>query len=378
MAQTYGAAREFYFNTDQRCLCDASGTPLPAANRRIIVTSFGKYVFKMTFLRDSAVASDAWSGQVAFWATVDSNYDHTSAGYVSVLNAAFNVAGDWVVTAVEQPDPETGKLCCRVDFADARMDTALGSTAKLDCDLEIHGLRSGESRGTCILRIPLTVENVQQTDESVAEPTSDALYVSHSEFAGLIAAKADQADLDIAEAAILTKAPIAAVRHVFLPANLAISRTTNGALWVPLELATNDVMQGTFDFDKDTDEAVQYSTYLEHWNLGTIKFKPVWTAASGTGTACWSVSARALANDDAQDAAFGTPQTSTDTLITANDEHIGPASSAITVAGTLAAGQRLQVQVLRDISEDTLDVDAKLVGVWIEYTEATAIEAVWP
>jgi hypothetical protein len=190
MAQAYGAVRELYFNTDQNLLCDVSGTPLPSSKQRINVTSYGKYVFKMTFLKDGGTASDAWSGQTTFWATIDDNYDKTSAAYVSVLAAAFNVAGDWQVLTVEQPDPETGKLCCRVDCADARLatrfSTGLTNAASGSFDLEIHGIRGGESRSCGILRIPLTIKNAQQIAEGTPEPTLDNLYVSHSEYDALI------------------------------------------------------------------------------------------------------------------------------------------------------------------------------------------------
>lgn len=361
MPQAYGTSIACYFNTTLRKLCDASGTPLPVGYDRVKLTSFGKYVLKMTFLDGDGAAAPDWSGQVAFWAAVDNNYDHATAGYVTVLDAAFNVAGDWQVLSVDQPDPEAGLLCCRIDLSDSRLNSNLAAQAGANYDLEIHGLRSGEANASCILRIPLYIENVQQVEAGTPEPDDDDIWVSHTEFPGLIAAKAN----------------LAAVRHVFWPAPAAVARTTAGAAAGTAELGTNDVMKDGYDFDTASDEAVQLSGYLEHWNAGTIKVKPAWTAASGSGTVCWSVAARAYADSDALDQAFGTPQTSTDTLLTAEDEHVGPATAAITVAGTPANGQRLTIQITRDVSEDDLGVDATLLGIWIEYTEADTEEAAW-
>lgn len=174
----------------------------------------------------------------------------------------------------------------------------------------------------------------------------------------------------------LGAAPLAAVRHIWLPAGAAIPRATNGAAAGTVEAATNDVMYDVLDFDSATAEGIAWVVTLPEWNLGAIKFKPVWTAATGSGTFILSVAGRAYADDDAIDQAAGTAQTSTDTLITAGDIHIGPASSAITVAGTLAANLPIILQGVRDIA-DTLNADARLIGILVEYTKAATEEAAW-
>lgn len=147
-----------------------------------------------------------------------------------------------------------------------------------------------------------------------------------------------------------------------------VTRTTNGAEYVSLELATNDIMLVSFNFDTTTSEGVGlWWKPPPNWNAGTIRFRAIWTAASGSGTAIFSLGGRSFADSDAIDQALGTVQTSTDTLITANDIHISPYSSAITLAGTPVAGEPTYLEIRRDIS-DTLGVDAKLIGIEIEYT----------
>lgn len=66
---------------------------------------------------------------------------------------------------------------------------------------------------------------------------------------------------------------------------------------------------------------------------------------------------------------MGTAQTSTDTLLAANDWHIGPATATITPAGTWGADSDLCVVIARLPSDgsDTLGVDARLAGFEITY-----------
>ena len=165
---------------------------------------------------------------------------------------------------------------------------------------------------------------------------------------------------------------------IWVPAHAMISRTTNGAGSGSAETPTNKVMIKSLDFDTSTQEHAQFSVSMpKSWNEGTITFRPRWTAASGSGGVVWAMRAVAVGDDDALDAAFGTAQTSTDTLITANDEHRGPESSAITVAGTPAEGDRVICEIYRDVGNgsDTLAVDAKLLGVDVYYTVNAATDA---
>lgn len=155
---------------------------------------------------------------------------------------------------------------------------------------------------------------------------------------------------------------------MMLMAPMWVPRTTNGAQVSNYETTTNDIVLRVYDFDTTTSEGVGIMLPMpDSWNEGTITFIPYWTAASGSGTVIWSMSGRAFANDAAFDQALGTAQTSTDTLITALDCHIGPESSAITIAGSPAAGDLVYLQLTRDVS-DTLGVDAKLIAVKVKLT----------
>lgn len=150
-----------------------------------------------------------------------------------------------------------------------------------------------------------------------------------------------------------------------VPAAAMTAQTTNGAASGSTEMTTNDNMFVTFDFDASTQEYVQFSMAMpDSWNEGTVTFVPVWShAATATNFGVvWELAAVAISNDDAGDVAFGTGQTSTDTGGTTNDIYLGPESSAITVAGTPAAGDFVMFRVARLVANgsDTLAVDARL------------------
>ena len=165
-----------------------------------------------------------------------------------------------------------------------------------------------------------------------------------------------------------------AKQTIWVPAGAMVARTTNGAANGTTESSTNKVMNKTFDFDTTTQEFAQFAVaFPKGWDLGPVSFVPYWTAASGSGGVVFGLAGVSLSDDDAIDTAFGTAQTSTDTLITALDVHAGPESSAITIAGAPAAGDLTYFQINRTVSDgsDTLGVDAKLIGVRVIYNLAT-------
>ncbi len=161
--------------------------------------------------------------------------------------------------------------------------------------------------------------------------------------------------------------------NVWIPASAWIPRTTTGAGIDSRELSTNKINTDELLFDAGTDEFAQALVVMpNNWNAGTVTAKFHWTASTGSGDVVWGLQGRAYANDDALDQAMGTAQTATDTLTATNDVDISPATSAITLGGTAAAGNPVIFQVYRDADAagDTLAVDARLLGVEISYTSS--------
>jgi hypothetical protein len=160
--------------------------------------------------------------------------------------------------------------------------------------------------------------------------------------------------------------------EIFVRANTMIpTLTAPCAVLAQSETTTNDVNYQSLDFDQTTQEHANFTVIMpDDWNAGTITFKAYWTAAAGAGTVVWGLQAISFADDDALDTAWGTVQTSTDTLLAAGDMHISPVSAAITIAGTPATGEPVLFRIYRDTAADNLSADAKLIGLKIYYTRA--------
>lgn len=156
--------------------------------------------------------------------------------------------------------------------------------------------------------------------------------------------------------------------NIWIPASAWIPRTTNGCGVDSRELATNFTNYDELLFDPATNEFAQALTILpNNYNNSTITVRFYWTASTGSGSVVWGLQGRAYADDDSLDQAFGTAQTTTDTLLATNDMHITSATSAITIAGTPAANRPILFQLYRDATAagDTLGSDARLLGVEI-------------
>lgn len=176
-----------------------------------------------------------------------------------------------------------------------------------------------------------------------------------------------------AQVATLMDSELPGQNHLYIPAAAMIARTTSGAAAGSTELATNDVMVESFDFDTAADEHVQFSLQMpKNWDGGTLIAQFIWSHPS-TATnfgVTWAIQAVAFADGDAGDTAFGTAVLVDDTGGTTDDIYISPESTAITVAGTPGAEEYVVFQVYRDVSDanDTLAVDARLHGVKIHWT----------
>lgn len=139
--------------------------------------------------------------------------------------------------------------------------------------------------------------------------------------------------------------------------------------------ASNQPDVYTLGFDATSIEYAEFAIAMpESWDEGTITFKPIWKhpATVTNFGVVWGLQAVAFSDDDALAANFGTAQTSTDTGGTTLDHYVGPESSAITIAGTPAAGDTVFFRVFRDptAGSDTMAVDADLIGIRLYYTTA--------
>ena len=102
------------------------------------------------------------------------------------------------------------------------------------------------------------------------------------------------------------------------------------------------------------------------------------SAGTNTGNCIWTLAGVAVSDNDAIDAAFGTAVSVTKAHSgTANDLDVSSESSAITIAGTPAAGDEVFFQISRDANNgsDTLTGDARLLGIRFFFTTDAANDA---
>jgi hypothetical protein len=124
---------------------------------------------------------------------------------------------------------------------------------------------------------------------------------------------------------------------VHIDASQFIPRTTNGAGIDSQETATNLVNRDYLTFDPAAAEFAQaWFAWPAGWATAKVTF--YWKATSATGACVWSARLRVYTNGDADDSAFGTAVTATDTAPAANS-HSQTVTTGITPSGTVTAGK---------------------------------------
>lgn len=169
-------------------------------------------------------------------------------------------------------------------------------------------------------------------------------------------------------------------KDLYFPSDLITPTTTAGcAAIATVEAGTNDVDYRVLDFDQTTEEHAFFTTRMpEDWNGGALTFRFIWTAAGGSAgeTVAWGVRWRVFGNDDAIDQAYTAVRTATDTLIATGDIHISDETLRADPAGTLKAGNLIQVKVTRRTAVDDLAADARLIGVRMYYQSTKVVKMV--
>jgi hypothetical protein len=140
------------------------------------------------------------------------------------------------------------------------------------------------------------------------------------------------------------------------------------------ETATNRVNFYYIGFPNTTQTFANWAMPMpSDYNGGTIAATFYWAAGTAlTNSVRWGLQARAYADSDLLDQAFGTAQEVTDANQATDDVNISAATAAITIGGTPAAGNFVQFRAYRNPPDaaDTLAATAELLSIRVTYTRA--------
>jgi hypothetical protein len=173
---------------------------------------------------------------------------------------------------------------------------------------------------------------------------------------------------------------IAGKETMWVPAAAMYSTTTNGADSAQVETTATRPDLNVFDFDASTKQYTQFTVAMpKSWNEGTVTYQVYWSpSTANTGNCIFGLQGVACADNDTIDVAYGTAIEVTDAGIgTVEDQQITSESSAMTVAGSPAAGEQTYFQLYRDAADgsDTFTGESRVLGVKIFYTTDAANDA---
>jgi len=170
---------------------------------------------------------------------------------------------------------------------------------------------------------------------------------------------------------------IAGKETIWIPAAAMYAATTNGADAEQVETTATRPDMKVFDFDASTKQYTQFTIAMpKSWNEGTLTYQVYWApSTTNTGNAIFGLQGVACADGDTIDVAYGTAIEVTDAGIgTVEDQQITSESSAMTVAGSPAAGEQSYFQLYRDAADgsDTFTGECRVLGVKLFFTTDAA------
>lgn len=178
-------------------------------------------------------------------------------------------------------------------------------------------------------------------------------------------------NVGIASGEVPLTSNIVGKQSIWVPAAAMSPRGDNGADWGSYTNGTNFLTLKTLDFDPATKQYANFSIQMpKSWNESTVTAKLVWMVQAGTGSnVVWGISALGMGDSESLSTAFSAEVSVADSAPTYTSMYHTLESTAISVAGTPAAGDVVAFQVSRLVSDvnDVHTGDARLIGVTIFY-----------
>jgi len=158
---------------------------------------------------------------------------------------------------------------------------------------------------------------------------------------------------------------------IYVPAGAMYPTTTAGCSTLSQVELTNGPELKCLDFDPSTDESAQFTVcFPKSWNEGTVSFQAFFTTTGlHSGTVAWGLSGVCLGESDNCNTAFGTNVVAAAKQHSGvtNDLNIAAESGPVTI-NTAAENEMTFFQIMRDTSADSLNGDARLLGVKLFFT----------
>ena len=173
---------------------------------------------------------------------------------------------------------------------------------------------------------------------------------------------------------------IAGKETMWVPAAAMYGPTTNPADAALVETTATRPDLNVWDFDASTQQYTQFTVAMpKSWNEGTLTYQVYWSpSTTNTGNCIFGLQGVACADGDTIDVAFGTAIEVTDAGIgTVEDQQITAESSAMTVAGSPAAGEQSYFQLFRKAADggDTFTGESRVLGIKLFFTTDAANDA---
>jgi hypothetical protein len=170
----------------------------------------------------------------------------------------------------------------------------------------------------------------------------------------------------------------AGTQHIWVPASAMRNHvSTSASCGDTHDSGATDYATTVCSFDTASDELADFTIALpKSWDEGTLTATFWWTSegATTTQTVDWEIACTSYSDGNNLNPTFAAPQAANDTYAAAGFTHKSAATSAMTCDSTPASEDWTIFQIRRDVSDDTLDVDALLIGVMLKYTDNAANE----
>ena len=210
----------------------------------------------------------------------------------------------------------------------------------------------------------------------------DACTIGTATTAGAIAIAAD-GTVDLATAGATVNSAViktAGLDTIWVPASSMRPTSSNGcAAITDVETTAGRPDLQVLDFDKDADEAAQFSiAFPKSWNEGTITFAVYYIGLAATTGVAFGLQGVSVGDNEEADQAYGTAVVVTDdSQGDATEVLITATSGAVTLANSPAAGDISFFRLFRDVSDGNDDMagDARVLGVKIFFTTNAATDA---